>query len=168
MAALATGLLLTACGGSPRPSPSVVAESPSASVSLPSTEPPPVAEAAGCDLLDAAEVGEALGVPVADGVPLAASTCSWSAEAAQASVSLAVVTVPEIPDCEVARPQGARDVRGLGAEAWWEFVQAEVGVGSLVACEADTVVTLTVTGGSDEAASRATAEELTRIVLKQI
>jgi len=30
------------------------------------------------------------------------------------------------------------------------------------------VVTLTVTGGSDEAASRATAEELTRIVLKQI
>ena len=171
---LAASAVLAACQD---PQPSATSQSTPPSASAPAspqgTEPVAPTDAstaqagapATCDLLTPAEVEAVLGAPVAEAPSEGA--CQWAGGGGGASVALAVDRA-SAQQCEAGRPEGGAEVGGLGVDAWWGFVLAEVGVGTLVACPEGYRVTLTLTGGTDEATLRASAEALAAAVLPKI
>lgn len=102
-----------------------------------------------CELLTQEEVGMAIGGPVTPGEAMP-SACTWRGDPGMPVVSLAVATIPDPRACERAAPPGVEKVGGLGVPAWWEHIQAEVSVGTLLACPPGGQVILTLSGGTAE------------------
>ena len=172
-------LLLGACGGSGEDRPDPPSEDPDA---RPTTGDPPAptppgslrdpqeTTAAGsgmaCDLLSADEIASALGSAVRDGIPLGDAGCSWGGD--EVSVNLAHLAFPDPGACTAVRAPEAADVPDIGEAAWWEFVQAEVGVGILTACRGTAQVSLTIAADAGADALRVAATELVGTALGRL
>ena len=135
----------------------------------PTDDAPGAGRVQACELLTAGEIAAEVGAPFTEGVASERSTCNWAGEGGQLSASLTLAKSAASSPCTMVRPEGAQEVEGIGAEAWWEAVQAETIVGTLVACPEGYQMTLTLSGGGGEEASlRAAAEELAATVLGRL
>ena len=176
--ALVAALILASCGGAEPASQSPGAERPEPTGATPSSTLPggtgdPKDPKAGsapdpCELLSTEEIEAAVRSPVAEGVGAAGADCHWTGEPGQPRVSLALVPFRQTSACTATRPDGAQEVSGVGAEAWWDFLLAETAVGSVVACPRGYQVTVTLSGGTNEASLRAAAEELAAAALGRL
>ncbi|HEX6311281.1 MAG TPA: DUF3558 family protein [Acidimicrobiia bacterium] len=121
-----------------------------------------------CELLSTEEVAAAAGNPVGEGAAdIVTATCSWDAapDATTVGVTFLAFGVPRICAEGLAADSANEPVEGFDDPAFWTFVPAGGGTGSLAVCTEGGQLIVTVTAGAgaavDEAALRATAETLT-------
>lgn len=136
-------------------------QAPGSSPTVPGTEGGG-GEIRACDLLAAAEVSGALGGEPAQAAATGGSRCSWTSASGTVTASIVEDACPATP------PEGSSPVEGLGVPAWWTYVQAEVGVGTITACPDGRRLEVVVTGNRPEEEARAGAEALAGTALQRL
>jgi hypothetical protein len=125
-----------------------------------------------CDLLDTVEIESVVGNSVDEGTGMTGADCTWGSEPELTSVSLLLLDATG-PQCEAALAADPmqESLEGFAAPAFWLWVGASGGVGTLSMCTAAEMITVTVSFGldavADEAAAREQAVELAGIVLER-
>ena len=144
-----------------------------ANTTIPGTAPPGPVTAA-CQALSTDEIASALGnavrSPTGEG-----KNCFWNTAVDRGTSIYLTVTKPARPqDCAVQRDAlpkelPRQDVSGVGTSAVWVSQKLSVLLqGTFLACWADAVVILGITGEKEEAALRTTARNLAERVHERL
>lgn len=127
-----------------------------------------------CELLTAGEIESVVGNPVGEGVASTGSDCSWADDPDATSVALLLLdTGASACESALGADEDQQPVEGHGVPAFWTWIDASGGVGTLSLCtDGAGMATVTVSGGlddeSDEAGLRAQAEALADLILDRL
>lgn len=149
--ALATVAVLTAaCGAAGTSQPPTATDENEARASVGAGDDEPAGATAACELLTPSDIEPIVGNAVEEGTSTTNLDCTWGSGPDDTSVSLGVL-LATADQCQAALSADTtqRSVDGHGAPAFWSWVGAQGGAGTLSLCAPQEMISVTVSFGLD-------------------